>query len=94
MPTPTRLCALAMITLLPLAAVTQRKRSLTRAAYALLSWHVQAAGLVRGLLRPRRCPQQPIASRILREPDEAPRPRPDAADDAPARPQPPSAQAT
>ncbi len=94
MSTLARLCAMAMIILLPLAAVTQRKQSFIRAAYALLSWHVQAAGLVRGLLRPRRCPQQPIASCILREPHEASRPRPDQASPASARPQPPSAQAT
>ncbi len=93
-PTPTRIGVMAVITLLPLAAVTQRKRSLSRAAYALLSWHVQAAGMVRGLLRARRPPAQPIASRILREPDEALRLRPDSANAAPARPQPPSAQAT
>lgn len=94
MPTPMRIFAMATILLLPLAAVTQRKRSLRRAAYALLSWHVQAVGLVRGLLRARRPPQQPIASRILREPDEAPRPLPNNTNAAPARPQPPSAQAT
>jgi GT2 family glycosyltransferase len=93
-PTSTRIGVTAMITLLPLAAVTYRKRSLTRAAYALLSWHVQAAGLVRGLLQARRCPQQPIASRILREPDEVLPARPCPANAAPAGPQPPSAQAT
>ena len=94
LPTPLRLSLIAMLTLLPLIAMTQRKRSFTRAAYALLSWQVQAAGLLRGLLRPRRCPRQPIASRILREPHETLRPRPDFASVAPARPQPPSAQAT
>ncbi len=93
-PTPTRIGVMAMITLLPLAAVIYRKRSLTRAAYALLSWHVQAAGLVRGLLKARRCPRQSIASRILREPDDAPQAHPDPANAAPAGPQPPSAQAT
>ena len=91
---PVRFCVMTMIILLPLAAVTQRKRSLSRAAYALLSWHVQAAGMVRGLLRARRPPAQPIASHILREPDEALRLRPDSANAAHARPQPPSAQAT
>ena len=93
-PVLTRVSLIAMVTLLPLIAMTQRKRSLTRAAYALLSWQVQAAGLLRGLLRPRRCPHQPIASRVLREPHETVRPRPDTPNAAPARPQPPSAQAT
>lgn len=86
----------ALVVLLPLAMMALRKRSLTRAVYALLSWNVHAAGLVRGLLQLRRPPQQPITSRILREPHEfAPhrfvaRPAMNAA----ARPAPPSAQAT
>lgn len=60
----------ASLVLLPLVVMTVRKRSLTRAAYAVLSWNVQAAGLVRGLLRPRRSPRGAIASRVLREPHE------------------------
>ncbi|MFD0667102.1 glycosyltransferase family 2 protein [Ramlibacter sp. MAHUQ-53] len=52
----------------PLLAVSARKRSLARGGYALASWCVNAAGLARGLLRPRRPPQARIASRVLREP--------------------------
>lgn len=82
------------LVLLPLAGMTIRKRSLTRAAYALLSWNVQAAGLIRGLTRRRRPPHRTIASRILREPYEAVPPGTSAERAAPARPRPPSAQAT
>ncbi len=95
-PAPARVGLMAALTLLPLAAMAQRKRSWVRGTYAVLSWNVQAAGLLRGLLHPRRCPREPIASRILREPHEASLPLPGgkAAHNAAARPQPPSAQAT
>lgn len=64
-------------------AMCLRKHSLTRGGYAVLSWCVHAAGLGRGLMRRRKPPQRPIASRILREPHGAVRPA--AADpDAPA----------
>jgi len=59
------------LALLPPLAMSLRKRSLARGTYAVLSWCVCAAGLGRGLLRRRRPPQRPIASRILREPHGA-----------------------
>ncbi len=86
-----RAALVTLIMLLPVAAMTVRKRSLTRAAYAVLSWNVQAAGLVRGLLRKRRPPQRTIASRILREPHESP--PADAGAATATRPGPPWAQA-
>lgn len=55
----------------PLVAMAVRKRSLVRGGYSVLSWCVCAAALARGLLHPRRAPQRPIASRVLREPDQA-----------------------
>ncbi len=96
LPLPQRLLLITLTSLLPLAAMTLRKQSALRAAYALLSWNVQAAGLVRGLLRRRRPPQRLIASRILREPQDAPSTRPgtDPAARAQARPGPSSAQPT
>ncbi len=66
----------ALLALLPWAAMTWRKRSGARALYALAAWSVQAAGLLAGLLAPRRPPQSPIGARILREPGHAPRPGP------------------
>ncbi|MEY2619164.1 MAG: hypothetical protein RL522_2166 [Pseudomonadota bacterium] len=88
-----RTALLGMLVMLPVLAMAVRKRSLARGAYAVLSWNVQAAGLLRGLARRRRPPQRAIASRIVREPHEAPAPVTDATTAA-ARPAPPSAQAT
>lgn len=88
-----RVVLVALLALSPMAVMTVRKRSALGAAYALLSWNVQAAGLLRGLLRRRRPPRQRIASRILREPQDGPAPGPGSspAARAPARPTPPSA---
>ena len=90
--------AIVVLALLPLAGMTVRKRSLARAAYALLSWNVQAAGLLRGLLRRRRPPRRPIASRILREPHDGPHAgatrHGGLAANAPVRPGPPPAHQT
>lgn len=86
--------ALALVALGPLAVMAARKQSLVRAGYALLSWNVQAAGLVRGLLRPRRAPRDAIASRVLREPQDRIAPAPGGVDPpaTSARPGPSSAQ--
>ncbi len=54
--------------LLALAMVSLRKRSLERGLYAVVAWHVNAAGLLRGLLHRRRSPTEKIASRVLKEP--------------------------
>jgi hypothetical protein len=59
-------CAVLLLT-------SWRKRSLKRGLYALLAWHVNAAGLLRGLLRKRRSPSRPIASRMIQDaPSSAP----------------------
>jgi glycosyltransferase involved in cell wall biosynthesis len=58
----------------PFALMLVRKRSLSRAVYSVVSWCFQAAGLVRGLVRPRRPAHQPIASRVLHEPPPVPPP--------------------
>jgi glycosyltransferase involved in cell wall biosynthesis len=93
LPLPQRAGLLALLVGVAWIGVTLRKRSLTRGAYALLSWHVQAAGLVRGLVRRRRPPQRAITSRILHEPHETQWPG-GGASTASARPAPPSTQAT
>jgi uncharacterized protein (DUF58 family) len=54
--------------LLALAMVSLRKRSLERGLYAVVAWHVNAAGLLAGLLHRRRSPTEKIASRVLKEP--------------------------
>jgi len=48
-----------------------RKRSWARALYSVVSWNVNSAGLVRGLLAPRIAPSERIASEGLHEPIEA-----------------------
>lgn len=78
-----REAAVLALALAPPAVMALRKRSVARGGYAVLSWSVSAAGLVRGLLRRRRSPIAPIASRILREPGGACDPR-DIAPDFPA----------
>ncbi len=59
--------ALPLLAALPLAAMAWRKRSWARGAYALASWNLHAAGLLRGLLRTPQPPQAPIESRVLHD---------------------------
>jgi GT2 family glycosyltransferase len=74
LPAPERAVAAAMLALAPFAVMAWRKRSLGRAVYSVLSWCVQAAGLVRGFLAPRRPPRALIPSVVLQEPKTAARP--------------------
>lgn len=91
LPAAARAGVLAVPLLGPLLLMALRKRSVARALYAVASWWVNAAGLLRGLLRARRPPAELIDSRVLREPtplgasDAGPASRPS------ARPTPPSA---
>lgn len=62
-----RLASFMVLSVAPLLAMTWRKRSLTKALYSLVSWCFNAAGLVRGLMRPRRPVREAIASQILQE---------------------------
>jgi hypothetical protein len=49
---------------LPVAVMAVKRRSLAAACYSILQWQFNAAGLVRGLLRPQRDPMRPIANRV------------------------------
>ena len=71
----TRAGCFAGLALAPLLLMFWRKRSLERAVYSVVSWGFHAAGLVRGLLRPRTPPRAPIASRVLHEPPHSAEPR-------------------
>ena len=51
----------------PLAVMAWRKRSWRRGLYALASWQVHAAGLLRGLLHRPRPPGERIASCVLQD---------------------------
>ncbi|WP_427913221.1 glycosyltransferase family 2 protein [Ramlibacter sp. MMS24-I3-19] len=55
----------------PLAVMALRKKSLARAVYSVVSWCVQAAGLVRGFFTPRQPPRALIPSLVLQEPNTA-----------------------
>jgi glycosyltransferase involved in cell wall biosynthesis len=75
LPVAARIAAFAVLASAPLLLMLWRKRSLARAAYSVVSWCFNAAGLVRGLLHRRRAPRGPIPSRVLREPPQALEPR-------------------
>lgn len=60
---------LAAMLLGPLAVMAWRKRSWQRGLYALASWNLHAAGLLRGLIRRQSPPGRAIASRVLQEGD-------------------------
>jgi GT2 family glycosyltransferase len=68
LPMPARAASFALLAVAPLAVMAWRKRSIGRAVYSVVSWSFNAAGLVRGLLRPRVPPASPIASVVLHEP--------------------------
>ncbi len=73
---------LPLLVAAPVAVMAWRKRSWQRGLYALVSWQVHAAGLLRGLLRRQKPPAEPIASRVLQ--DGGPTARPPGASDVPA----------
>jgi GT2 family glycosyltransferase len=63
-----RVVSFVLLALAPLAIMGWRKRSAGRALHSVVSWCFNAAGLVRGLMRPRISPTAPIASVVLHEP--------------------------
>jgi len=50
---------------LPFAAMAWRKRSVAKAVFSVVSWIYNAGGLVRGVLRRRVDPRQPLATIVL-----------------------------
>ena len=68
---PRALPAFAALAAAPWLLMLWRKRSMARATYSVVSWCFNAAGLVRGLLRPHRPPRDVIDSRVLHEPPPA-----------------------
>ncbi len=68
--------AFIVIAAAPLAAMTVRKRSFSRALYSVTSWCFNAAGMVMGLLRHRVAPRGRVASRVLHEPPQSTETRP------------------
>jgi len=71
LPPAWRAAVFLAIAAVPLVVMLWVKRSLTRAAYAVVSWCFNTAGLVRGFLRPRAAPRGRVASRVLHEPPQS-----------------------
>jgi hypothetical protein len=69
-----RAAAFALVAIAPFAAMTWRKRSVTRAVYSVVSWCFNAAGLLRGFARKRVAPASAIASIVLHEPSQSTQP--------------------
>lgn len=71
LPLPMRAGAFGLLAVAPLALMAWRKHSVARASYSVASWCFNAAGLVLGLLSPRRPPREPIPSVVVHEPSES-----------------------
>jgi glycosyltransferase involved in cell wall biosynthesis len=59
---PRGLALFLLVAVAPFLLMTLRKRSATKAVFSVVSWCFNAAGLLRGLLRPRHSARDPIAS--------------------------------
>lgn len=57
------------LALAPFAFMYVRKKSLSKAVYSVASWLLNGFGLLRGLLRPQRPPQAPIAASCVTYPE-------------------------
>jgi len=53
--------------LMPFVVMAIRKRSLRKSIFSVVSWCFNAAGLMRGLLTPRKSPEDTIASVVVRD---------------------------
>ncbi len=62
---PSARLALAVVLLLPPVAMLVRKRDVALASYSILSWCVDAAGLLRGFTSRQIDPRTPIAARFV-----------------------------
>lgn len=67
LPAILRIASFALLAAAPFLVMCWRKRSPARAAYAVVSWCCNAAGLVLGLLHRRQPPDRTIPSHILKE---------------------------
>jgi hypothetical protein len=67
-----RLAWLSTVLMAPLLLMLWRKRSWNKALYSVVSWCLNAAGLLRGLLQQRRHVTGLIASQLLKELPESP----------------------
>jgi hypothetical protein len=70
-----RLEAVAALAAFPWLVVAGYRRSLLKATLSLGSWWLGTVSLLHGVMRPQKPPRDPIASRVLQEPPQAPAPR-------------------
>jgi glycosyltransferase involved in cell wall biosynthesis len=63
-----RIAIFLIVLMTPFLAMALRRRSLPAATYAVVSWCFNTAGLIRGLIRSRRPPNELISSRVLQDP--------------------------
>ena len=66
-PAPWRLANFFALLIAPMLLMTWRKRSASKALYAVVSWCFNAAGLVCGLLRAQRPARAIISSQVIKE---------------------------
>lgn len=73
LPTPTDITLTIFFCLLalPFAGMSWRKRSVEKAVFSVISWSYNAAGLLRGLLRPRTNPRAPLATVVRHLPEQS-----------------------
>lgn len=71
LPAADRLAAFIAVAAFPFLAMAVRKASVGRAAYSVVSWCFNAAGMVHGFLRPRKPARSRIASIVLHEPPQS-----------------------
>lgn len=72
---PNRLTLFLLLALAPFSGMAWRKRSIGRSVYSVVSWSINAAGLVRGFFRRRVPPASPIASLVRHEPSQSTEPQ-------------------
>jgi GT2 family glycosyltransferase len=68
LPAAARAAGFVGLAALPWLVMLYRKRSFERASYSVVSWCVNSAAMLRGLLAPRVAPREPIPSRVIKEP--------------------------
>lgn len=66
LPLPVKASTIVSLAALPLLAMTLRKRSLGKACYSLVSWCVNAGGLIKGLCQRQICPRAPIDALVIK----------------------------
>ncbi|MES2978489.1 MAG: glycosyltransferase [Pseudomonadota bacterium] len=62
-----RLACFAAVLAAPVLLMSMRKRSFAKGLYAVTSWSVNAAGLIRGFVSPQKPPHEGVKSRVVHD---------------------------